>query len=276
MRYIVNDNNYVVAVSFGSDVVYNDCICTEYTGSVPSGWNTLEEWFEDEGEKLWRWKITNGNLVLDSKAPAPEEGQWGVPELQSKTVSPATTEQVVTADSEYDGLEKVTVKAAKLQYIYVGSSPAKQYISPDNGYYGFSGVTVNEQQMYEECLGRRGEFTSKSITFQFDKFEQIPRAVIIFPSFNTAPKNSNNLNLLSLSFYRYDIEDYVNTFWASYYTAGGQRDYNYTNYESDSSEWTAGYFTVTRGYYSQFTITISNNCNLEFNTDANHTAYVMW
>jgi hypothetical protein len=110
MRYIVNSKNYVVAISFGTDMVYNDCVCIEYTGRVPSGWNSLEEWHEDEGEKLWRWKIVAGNLTLDSSAKAPEEGRWGVPKLQSKgTFIPGRDGFTVKPDTGYDGLSSVSV-----------------------------------------------------------------------------------------------------------------------------------------------------------------------
>lgn len=112
MRYIVNSDNCVLAVSFGAMLNYADCDCTEYTGTVPSGWNSLEEWNEDEGNKLWRWKIIDGNLVLDSTATAPEEGRWGVPELQDKTVTGMILEEtVITADEDYDGLSSVTIAA---------------------------------------------------------------------------------------------------------------------------------------------------------------------
>ncbi len=109
MRYVVNSSNHVVAVSFGADMVFADCVCTEYTGSVPSGWNSLQEWYADEGEKLWRWKIVSGNLTLDSSAVAPEEGRWGVPDLQTKTVTPKATTQDVVPDEDFDGLALVKV-----------------------------------------------------------------------------------------------------------------------------------------------------------------------
>lgn len=73
MRYIVNSDDYVVAISFGSDIVYADCECTEYKGNIPSGYSSLEEWYLEEELTLWRWKIIEGNLTLDSTATAPKE-----------------------------------------------------------------------------------------------------------------------------------------------------------------------------------------------------------
>lgn len=76
MRYVVDENNYVKAISFGTIMEYNECVCVEYTGSVPSGWNDLEAWYFDEGNKLWRWQIVDGELVMDESATAPQEGNW--------------------------------------------------------------------------------------------------------------------------------------------------------------------------------------------------------
>lgn len=66
MRYITDSNNYLQEVSFGADIMCNDKTCTEYTGAVPSGYSSLVDWFCQEGDKLYRWKIVSGQLTLDS------------------------------------------------------------------------------------------------------------------------------------------------------------------------------------------------------------------
>lgn len=73
MRYIVNVDNYITAISFGCYIECQDDGCTEYAGSVPTGYASLDEWYADEAEKLYRWKIVNGQLTLDSSAVAPEK-----------------------------------------------------------------------------------------------------------------------------------------------------------------------------------------------------------
>lgn len=73
MRYIADSDGYVKEVSFGADIVCDGQVCTEYTGAVPTGYASLEAWFMEELEKLYRWKIVDGNLTLDSTAAAPSD-----------------------------------------------------------------------------------------------------------------------------------------------------------------------------------------------------------
>lgn len=73
MRYITDSDGYVKQVSFGADIVCDGQECIEYTGGTPSGYKDLEDWFMAEVEKLYRWKIVDGQLTLDSTAVAPRE-----------------------------------------------------------------------------------------------------------------------------------------------------------------------------------------------------------
>ena len=77
MRYIANSSGYLLQVSFGATIQCNGKTCTAYTGGVPEGYDSLADWFSQEAEKLYRWKIVNGELTLDSSAAAPSSTYAG-------------------------------------------------------------------------------------------------------------------------------------------------------------------------------------------------------
>ena len=60
MRYTLDTNGYINAVSFGAYLGN----CTEYTGEVPSGFKTLEEWASDDCIQAY-YIDSDGNLELD-------------------------------------------------------------------------------------------------------------------------------------------------------------------------------------------------------------------
>lgn len=64
MRYILDDYNYVGEVTFGGYIQCNNNSCTEYTGVIPSGYGSLEEWHENANIRAY--KIVDGNLVYDA------------------------------------------------------------------------------------------------------------------------------------------------------------------------------------------------------------------
>lgn len=64
MRYILDSYGYVEEVMFGGYIQCNNNGCTEYTGTVPSGYESLEEWHENANIRAY--KVVDGNLVYDA------------------------------------------------------------------------------------------------------------------------------------------------------------------------------------------------------------------
>ena len=62
--------------------------------------------------------------------------------LQSKTVSPSQSIQIIGADSGYNGLSQVTIDAAALQVKTASPSTTSQSIVADEGYYGLQQVNI--------------------------------------------------------------------------------------------------------------------------------------
>lgn len=111
MRYIADGNGYLQEVSFGADIECNGNTCTEYTGDVPAGYDSLADWFTLESDKLHRWHIVEGQLTLDAQAPEPKV--YVEPEPYSMTLlwenaSPASefASQTIALDlSSYDSVQ---------------------------------------------------------------------------------------------------------------------------------------------------------------------------
>lgn len=61
---------------------------------------------------------------------------------QAKSVSPTTSQQVITADSGYDGLSSVTISAISLQNKTVTPSLSNSTVTADAGYNGLGTVTI--------------------------------------------------------------------------------------------------------------------------------------
>ena len=72
MRYIADSNGYILQLSFGADVSCNGMHCTEYKGSVPAGYSSLCDWYDNAADELYRWKIVNGNLTYDAAVEPPK------------------------------------------------------------------------------------------------------------------------------------------------------------------------------------------------------------
>lgn len=65
MRYILNNEGYIYDISFGADIYCDLGECKQYAGEIPSGFDSLEQWHDEELERLNAWKIVEGNLVYD-------------------------------------------------------------------------------------------------------------------------------------------------------------------------------------------------------------------
>ena len=64
------------------------------------------------------------------------------PSLQNKTATPSTSQQVITADSGYDGLNQVTVSAIQTETKTATPSTSQQSVTPTSGKY-LTQVTVS-------------------------------------------------------------------------------------------------------------------------------------
>lgn len=80
MRYDIDANNYITNVYFNC----NSGTCTEYTGSIPDGYTSIEEWASNSN--ILAYKIVDGNLVYDSAKDAELQEQWAREETNNISV----------------------------------------------------------------------------------------------------------------------------------------------------------------------------------------------
>ena len=71
---------------------------------------------------------------------------------QAKSISPTTSQQVITADSGYDGLSSVTINAISLQNKTVSTQNTTQTVTADSGYNGLGTVTINPPSLQNKTV----------------------------------------------------------------------------------------------------------------------------
>ena len=89
MRYILDDSGYIHSVSC-TPFNCNDKSCTEYTGAIPSGYETLAEWAQNANIRAY--KLVGGNLTFDAAKDAELTAKWNAQDnhiiVTSTNVSP--------------------------------------------------------------------------------------------------------------------------------------------------------------------------------------------
>lgn len=135
MRYILDSEGYVEAVIFGGLLTCNNNDCTEYTGSVPSGYASLEEWNDNANIKAY--KIVDGNLVYDSDRDAYLQALWETEqynnanptraEVNSKLsqLSGLPTDSVIgwTGEEIPEGYEEIEIESGTSDYELLQNKP---------------------------------------------------------------------------------------------------------------------------------------------------------
>lgn len=83
MRYDLDDEGYIFQVYFGC----SSGSCIGYSGSVPDGYDNLEEWYESNYSTINAWKIVEGNLFYDSVRASRLEKQYNQEEYENAHVT---------------------------------------------------------------------------------------------------------------------------------------------------------------------------------------------
>lgn len=95
MRYILDSEGYIYDISFGAEIECDLGTCIEYTGEIPTGYTSLEEWAIGEDGKLNAWKIQDGNLVFDSNKYEELQALWEVEEEENTVATHEWTREQI-------------------------------------------------------------------------------------------------------------------------------------------------------------------------------------
>ena len=160
MRYKLDIYGYISAVSFGCYL--NNC--AEYTGEVPTGYNTLEEWAENDYVNAY-YIDNNGNLVLDVER---KENLKNKAIQDAKNNAPLTKKDLFETNEE---LESQYKKATVSGGVVVVENPKTMFYP----HVKVSGLTIENKKIVIHTygrnfldLGQKREETSNGITYWVD------------------------------------------------------------------------------------------------------------
>lgn len=110
MRYDLDENGYILNVYFGCA----SGTCTGYTGTIPEGYESLEDW--SANENIRAYKIVDGNLTFDATRNAQLEKQYAKEEEDNRLVCYKEIKNITSIYKQdlYDMYQTSTSKEAKM------------------------------------------------------------------------------------------------------------------------------------------------------------------
>lgn len=107
MRYILDDKGYVKYCS-NTYITCENKTCTPYEGTIPDGYETIEEWVQKANIRAY--KIVSGNLTYDSAKDA---------ELQNEYNNCGVAGEIFLYNNEDGATGSITLSDAVTNYKYL-------------------------------------------------------------------------------------------------------------------------------------------------------------
>lgn len=87
--------------------------------------------------------------------------------LQEKTVATSTSQQIITPDTGYDGMSKVTVNGASLQSKDITAGLySNQTVTPDDGYLGLSNVSIYPKMHHNQITSGNKVYDTTDVSLK--------------------------------------------------------------------------------------------------------------
>lgn len=179
-----------------------------------------------------------------------QTGGGGSPELQTKTVAPSTSQQLIVPDTGFDGLSQVTVTPALLETKSVTPSTSQQAITPSSGYYGMGQVNVGAVRL--QSLERVGSIFRDQTFSPSSPYIGYSSVTIMAPTTACVPSvlNANNVSRVVINENRIAMALTNNALSATNYPQtiyGCTGPLLFTQNDDPDDLWT---FTLSGGAYS--------------------------
>jgi len=158
MRYILNDSSYIETISFNYQVECNNKSCIEYTGEVPTGYESLAEW--SELANINAYKIVDGNLTFDSEEDTRLQELWASQQMSNNSdgdMFPIGTIVEYDGDTVPDGYEKIedySTNEVKIGTWIDGKPIYRKVLKGTTG--ASTGATLGNIQNLETLIDIRG------------------------------------------------------------------------------------------------------------------------
>jgi hypothetical protein len=166
MRYILNDNGFIETISFNYMVECNNKLCTEYTGTTPSGYETLAEW--SENANINAYKIVNGNLTYDSEEDARLKSLWASQENENDISIEVGTTTTGEAGTNAIVTNSGTSKKAIFDFVIPRGQQGIQGVQGKQGEIGPQGL--QGIQGVQGIQGEKGDSGESGITTPISGF----------------------------------------------------------------------------------------------------------
>lgn len=166
MRYILDDLGYVQAVTFSGTIECDNKSCTEYVGTIPTGYTSLEEWADNANIRAY--SIVSNNLTYNEARDTELQAEWE--EQNSPQV------QLWTGSSKAPTITVENFKAYTYFVLYVGSSSSTlftpipvHYVHGSGIFRGIGGHETTEKGV--EIFSFRGTTTEEENTLTISMVE---------------------------------------------------------------------------------------------------------